>query len=114
MAMTPAEKLAEAREHLSDIRTQIQSYSYGDRPQSPPVGLLRDEQRALVVVAWWEKEVARLDSAPPSACVEPAVIVPVGDLNAACVFAFYAGMYEATLGAVAAALSPPAAPRLAV
>lgn len=53
------EKLAEARAALSDVRTRIQSYSFGDRPQSPPASLLREERRVLAVVKWWEGEEAR-------------------------------------------------------
>jgi hypothetical protein len=59
MATDWREKLAEARAHLSDIRVRIQSYSYGDRPQSPPAALLQEERRASVVVALWEAEAKR-------------------------------------------------------
>lgn len=53
------EKLTEARESLSDIRVRIQSYSFGDRPQSPPAELLREERRVQAIVAWWEAEAKR-------------------------------------------------------
>lgn len=56
---TWSEKLAEAREHLSDIRVRIQSYDHGDKPSSPPAALLREERRAMVVVAWWKEESKR-------------------------------------------------------
>lgn len=57
--MNASEKLSEARAHLSDIQVRIQSYSYGDRPQSPPASLLKEERRVLAIVAWWQAEVDR-------------------------------------------------------
>lgn len=63
--MTAHEKLSEARAHLAFITTTIEGYSLGDRPQSPPVSLLREERRIRAVVAWWQKEVDRLSEVSP-------------------------------------------------
>lgn len=63
--MTAHEKLAEARAHLAFITATIEGYSLGDRPQSPPVSLRRDERRVRAVVAWWQNEVDRLSAVSP-------------------------------------------------
>lgn len=59
------EKLAEARAALSDVRARIESYSYGDRPSSPPANLLREERRVRSIISWWEAEGQRVEGVRP-------------------------------------------------
>lgn len=52
--MTSLEQLTQAKADLDDVRQRIESFSLGDRPQSPPVSLLREEARLETLVKWYE------------------------------------------------------------
>lgn len=52
--MTSLEQLVQAKADLDDLRQRIESFALGDRPQSPPVSLLREEARLQSLVTWFE------------------------------------------------------------
>lgn len=52
--MTSQEQLTQAKADLEDLRQRIEAFSWGDRPSSPPVSLLREEARLENLVKWYE------------------------------------------------------------